>query len=428
MIGIFRSIVLINVLVLFSVIYGCKKEEKAVIPTLSTTAISNISSKIAASGGNIISDGGANITARGVCWSKGQTPTISDSRTNDSISGGNFTSLLTNLDSLTTYYVRAYATNSVGTGYGNVLSFQTSAALPIINTIITNRIGQYSAIFGGVVRSSGGASITVSGVCWSTNLEPTITDYKIKNISAKDSFTCFTDSLKPNTKYYVRAFATNSIGTEYGNTITFTTKQEMANTVEDNDGNIYGTVTIGTQTWMKENLRSTKFSDWTEIPNIKDNTTWQNAKTFAYCWYNNDSINYKTPYGAIYNLYVKIANKNVCPSRWHIASDKDWNTLSKYLGVKPGSKMKDTTYWTGPNTGITNSSGFSAVPSGARTGSGTFRNNYGNYPEYNMDLTQFADWWVADGGFMELRRDNSIYVDMPDNYTTGFNIRCVKNQ
>jgi uncharacterized protein (TIGR02145 family) len=425
----FKSSILINALVLLFFFGSCKKEEKKTfIPTLATATITNITGKTAACGGNIISDGGAIITAKGVCWSKTPDPTISDNKTSDNLDDRNFTSLITNLDSVTTYYVRAYATNSAGTGYGNTVSFKTSASLPMLITIATGKVGQYSAIYGGVIKSNGGESLIASGVCWSTSQSPTISDNKSNNIAGTDSFTCFITGLIANTKYYIRAYATNSSGTEYGPVLSFNTKQEIPNIVEDNDGNIYNTVTIGTQTWMKENLKTTKYSDWTNIPNITDNSTWQSLTTPAYCWYNNDSANYKSAYGALYNWYAITTSKNICPSGWHVSTDADWVKLLNYLKPGAGSKIKEagTMHWNDPNT-ATNSSGFTATPSG--TGGGSyFRNSY-NFE--GIDLTQFADWWVkydnVNPEYYELRRDNNIYVDISNSKNAGLNVRCIKD-
>lgn len=429
MIRMFKSSTFINALVLLLLFWGCKKEEKkAIIPTLSTATITNITAKTAACGGNITSDGGASIIAKGVCWSKAPNPAISDNKTNDSLGDINFTSLITNLDSVTTYYVRAYATNSAGTGYGNTLSFQTSASLPILNTIATSKIGQYSAIYGGVIKSNGGVLVTASGVCWSTSQNPTISDNKTNNIAGTDSFTCFITGLIANTKYYLRAYATNVTGTGYGSIMSFTTKPEMANTVEDNDGNIYNTVTIGMQTWMKENLKTTKYSDWTDITNVTDNSAWQSLTTPAYCWYNNDSAGYKSAYGALYNWYAITTSKNICPSGWHVSTDADWTKLLNYLKPGAGSKIKEagTVHWNDPNT-ATNNSGFMAIPSG--TGGGSYFNNSYNFE--GIDLTQFADWWVkydnVNPEYYELRRDDNIYIDISNSKNAGLNVRCVKD-
>jgi uncharacterized protein (TIGR02145 family) len=148
--------------------------------------------------------------------------------------------------------------------------------------------------------------------------------------------------------------------------------------VTDGDGNVYNTVTIGTQIWMKGNLKTMKFNYGTSIPNVTDNTTWAGLTSAAYCWYNNDAATYKTTYGALYNWYaVDVASndgKNVCPAGWHIPSDAEWTTLTDYLGGASvaGSKLKETgtTHWLSPNTGATNESGFTALPGGGHSRNG----------------------------------------------------------
>jgi uncharacterized protein (TIGR02145 family) len=196
------------------------------LPSISTTAISGITQNNASSGGNISSDGGASITARGVCWNTVAGPSISNSKTTDGTGTGNFASSLTGLTAGITYYVRAYATNTAGTGYGNEISFTTSAPTPVVPTLTTtaaSSITQTTATSGGNITSNGGATVTVSGVCWSTSVNPVATGSHTTDGTATGTFTSSITGLTVNTAYYVRAYATNSIGTAYGNEISFTT-------------------------------------------------------------------------------------------------------------------------------------------------------------------------------------------------------------
>lgn len=190
-------------------------------PILTTTSINTITQTSASSGGEVTNDGGNPVTGRGICWSTSPNPTISlSTKTSNGSGTGTFTSSISNLTANTKYYVRAYATNSKGTGYGNELSFTTSqVALPTLTTTEANTIGSSTAKSGVSVTNNGGTTITETGVCWSTATNPTI------SLTTKKSggTPIVIKGLFPNTKYYVRAYAVTNIGTAYGNQIEFTT-------------------------------------------------------------------------------------------------------------------------------------------------------------------------------------------------------------
>ena len=194
--------------------------QAATIPIIaSTTAASSITQISAISGGNITNSGASNITSRGVCFSKTNTiPTITDTKTNDGTGIGQYSSSLTNLTPNTLYYIRAYATNGVGTAYGDVKSFTTtSATIPVVSTAIATFITQTTAISGGSITNESGAAITSRGVCWSnTTTSPTILNSKTTDGTGLGTFTSSLTGLSANTTYYVRAYATNSVGTAYG--------------------------------------------------------------------------------------------------------------------------------------------------------------------------------------------------------------------
>lgn len=194
----------------------------AILGVLTTTDASAITSTTATSGGNITSDGGAAITAKGVCWSTTQTPTISNSKTSDGTGTGIFTSSITGLTPGTTYYARAYATNSVGTSYGNQITFASLAVVPTLTTTAASAVTSTTATSGGNITSDGGSAVTAKGVCWSTSQSPTIANSKTTNGTGTGSFTSSITGLSPGMTYYVRAYATNSVGTAYGNQITVT--------------------------------------------------------------------------------------------------------------------------------------------------------------------------------------------------------------
>jgi uncharacterized protein (TIGR02145 family) len=200
---------------------GCK--EDPVIPTLTTVVASNITVSSALSGGNITSNGGAEVTSRGVCWGTASQPLISGSHTSDSKGNGIFASNLTGLEPGTTYYVRAYGINEAGTAYGNEINFATTAlSVPELTTVSVSGVTSNSAVSGGNITSDGGAEVTERGVCWAPTANPTTSNSKISNGTGTGTFTSNITSLTPGTAYHVRAYAINSLGTSYGNDVQFT--------------------------------------------------------------------------------------------------------------------------------------------------------------------------------------------------------------
>jgi hypothetical protein len=192
------------------------------IPVVTTNTVTNITQTSATSGGNVTSNGGSTVTARGVCWSTSHNPLITGNHTSDGSGTGSFVSNITGLTGGTLYYVRAYATNSTGTGYGNEVSFTTSSLLTVTTSPVTN-ITQTTATSGGNVTSNGGSTVTSRGVCWNTTDNPDITNSHTTDGSGTGSFVSNISGLTAGTRYYVRAYATNSAGTAYGNEVTFKT-------------------------------------------------------------------------------------------------------------------------------------------------------------------------------------------------------------
>jgi hypothetical protein len=194
------------------------------VPTITvTTVATSIAAATATSGGNITSDGGTAILARGVCWSTSQNPTTADAKTIDAGTTGAFTSSLTGLVAITTYYVRSYATNIAGTSYGPQINFTSTT--PVVPTVdrISTLITTTTASSGTNVSSDGGAAITAEGVCWSTTINPDISLSTKTSDGTTLAFTSNITGLTRGTIYYVRSYATNSAGTGYGTQVSFRT-------------------------------------------------------------------------------------------------------------------------------------------------------------------------------------------------------------
>jgi uncharacterized protein (TIGR02145 family) len=257
-----------------------------------------------------------------------------------------------------------------------------------------------------------------------------VPDTTTKNYNV--SFTATLTGLKPNTQYHFRINAVNVSGTGNGADVSFKTTDTsnivinfnpdlIYDSIYDSEGNKYRTIQIGSQTWMAENLRSTRFDDGTAIPFVPDVTAWTSLTTPGYCWYNSDSIGY----GALYNWYTANTGK-LCPAGWHVPSDEEWTILTDYLGGKSvaGAKLKEegTSHWLSPNTGATNETGFTALPSGYRSYAGGFNSikAYGFW----WSSTEWASTsaWYRDVyyGYIAADRSNS-------NKKSGANIRCVKD-
>ena len=354
------------------------------IPELTTRSVTGITQTTADSGGDISDDNGIPVTARGVCWSSTkQQPDTTDSKTKDGSGTGPFTSKLTGLTGNTTYNVRAYAKNTKGIGYGAVVKFKTSALIPTVTTDIPSATSTTTGTCGGNVTADNGAPVTAKGVCWGTSPNPVTTPNSTNDGTGTGPFTSSMASLAPNTTYHVRAYATNSAGTSYGADRTFTTDPL---TVNDNDGNSYTVIRIGTQLWIDENLKTTKLNNGTAIDLTEGATDWSNLTNSGYCWYSNN-VSYKNTYGALYNWHA-VNTGLLCPSGWHTATDNDWLTLKDYLGgeLVAGGKLKETgtSNWASPNTGATDAFRFTALPGGWRTDAGTFQN-----------IRNYGYWWTS---------------------------------
>src|SRR5690554_4082552 len=265
-----------------------------------------------------------------------------------------------------------------------------NTGIPVLSTTAITDITQTTAKSGGNITSDGGATVTVRGVCWSTNQTPTISDNKTTDGTGAGNFVSSISGLTANTTYYVRAYATNSNGTAYGSAMSFTTQEGSSGSTftDPRDGKVYQTVVIGDQVWMAENLA------YLPSVNMVADGSEDAAGSYYYVYgYDGTNVadakatdNYAT-YGVLYNWTAAMDGEassstnpsgiqGVCPAGWHVPSDAEWTELIDYLGGTSvaGGKLKETgtTHWNTPNTGATNETGFTALPGGQRLSNGTF--------------------------------------------------------
>ena len=429
----------------------------AVTPTVTTNTVSDVTLTTATCGGNVTYTGGASVTARGVCWSTSQSPTVSDNHTIEGSGLGSFTSNLTELSMGTTYYIRAYATNSAGTAYGAQQSFTTLTTTPSVTTNTVSSINPTSATCGGNVTSTGGLSVTARGVCWSTSQNPTVNDSHTTNGTGTGSFTSNMTGLTHSTTYYVRAYATNSMGTSYGEQRSFTTRATDGSpcagipTITDYDNNTYNTVQIGNQCWMKENLRTTHYVNGTSIALASSNSS---SLSTAYRSYPGGNSSNVSTYGYLYNWKAVMhgassSNTNpsgvqgICPNGWHVPSHAEMTQLIDYvksksqyrcnsnssyiakaLATTTGWKSSTNTCEVGNNPSANNATGFSALPAGDRYQS---PGGFGS----------FSKFWTSTLNSAVSGSSYAFYLEIGYNYSAvyvyykwapyEFSVRCVKN-
>jgi len=253
----------------------------------------------------------------------------------------------------------------------------------------------------------------------------------------------FSGSMVGNQLYYARAYARTSSGIFYSNEKTFTPAPGQpcpgVSTVTDIEGNVYQGILIGTQCWTQSNLKVSKYRNGDNIPTGLSNSSWDNTTSGAYAIYDNNSVN-DGLYGKLYNHYAVTDSRGLCPTGWHVPTDGEWNIMVKYLDPNTdtvcgncwqssiaGGALKSTTMqptpggWASPNTGATNSSGFTALPGGRRDFTGGFRY-----------VTDNGYWWSSSvngsGAWYRYLYDNNSYVGRGgNNRTFGFSVRCCRD-
>ncbi len=404
---------------LFLLIFqSCKKEE---IPAITTSPVTNVTATTASCGGNITNEGSSPVIARGVCWGTNATPTIEDEKTTESSGAGTFTSNMTDLDAATTYYVRAYATNSAGTAYGAGQSFTTLGEKPAASVSDATNITATSATLNGAVTANLLTTtvtfeygLTTSYGKSSTAVQSPATGENPTNVSVGIT------GLNVGTIYHFRIKAVNSLGTTYSE------DHVLETLLMDQDGNEYHAITIGTQVWMQENLKTSKLNDGTAISYVPIPSEWINKAMPAYSWYGNNEDN-KGSYGALYNFYTVNTGK-LCPAGWHVASREEWVTLINFLGgvEAAGGKLKEagTLHWNAPNADASNESQFTALPGGYRSYTdAAFFSQKDNCSMWSSSLNTSSTAYII---AITLYNTTDVQI-VSGNLKYGVSVRCLKD-
>lgn len=334
-----------------------------------------------------------------------------------------------------------------------VFSISNPITLPIISTDSPTFITSNSVISGGNIISDGGSPIIQLGVCWSKQPNPTIQSNKTQQNGGNSNFTCQLGILSPSSTYYTRSYATNSLGTAYGQEIIFKTTSLLDTIISIDgsgvyfDGYNYSSKILGNgQEWMAENLRTSIFSNGDSLNHYTDYMDWYNDSIGAWSYVNEDS-SLVTPYGKLYNFYSVLDERNVCPSGWHVPNNEEWAYLLIYLGgdALAGGYLKDTSqlFWGIELVQSTNLSGLSFFPSGRRKNVHWSQLPVGAnpLPDYFFShVGQGAILWSRDFFtpnqlsnqessfyFSLIQSSLGVYYDWTPNRNEGLAIRCLRN-
>jgi len=431
---------------------SCKPDDPDPLVVIQTGDIEEVGATHCIIHGEILEIGLDGIGQHGFVWSESSGVDLENGEVNQlgpAFAPGTFFSKLKNLDANTTYHVRAYASSGSKTIYGEEKTLTTTdPTVPELHTLGAFEVESYTAGSGGDIVSNGGAPISRKGVCWSTGRFPTIDDPCTRDGEGSGSFETTLGPLEPFTVYHMRAYATNRIGTGYGEELIFFTLWDNAPVV-DFDGNTYATVQIGDQVWMAENLKSEHYSDGSSLQKVELDADWMALETDvkAYCYFDNSTDMYDT-FGALYSWAAAMngeagGNGNpgmvqgVCPTGWHLPSEEEWLELEYHLGMseliaedigwrgyEEGGMLKQTgtALWLEPNLMATNETGFTALPAGFRDVDGLFRAN-GSFTSFWSSTGHEEGAWLRG-----LHAGRGEILHEPYEQKNGFSVRCVKDR
>lgn len=324
----------------------------------------------------------------------------------------------------TVYYLRAFATD--GDNYREFFSKTISfVTVPQINTTLISEITKTTAKSGGSFEKVGNASIIDKGICWGTVQNPSITGNKTAFGTGVTDFAFTITGLLPNTCYYVRAYVINNKDTVYGQQRTFVTYSN--NAIYDIDNNIYNVVEIGTQVWMKEDLRTTHYSNGDLILTASFTSSLNHENMPKYLWTFQDNDINISKVSRLYTWYAATDSRGVCPVGWHIPNESDWDLLTSYLGGQTvaGGKMKEsgTIHWDQNHIESSNESGFTALSVGYQRADGyTVIPYYTGVFYWSSTEANSESAWIR-----KLESHNTYIGKFYQSKKNGFTCRCIKD-
>lgn len=372
-------------------------------PIITTKMVSDITQTTAVSGGEISNIGNLNIAERGIVYSTTENTTIDGGvKIISSGSSNDYHLTISELESNTTYFIKAYIIEGTTVYYGNELNFTSlePVTLPTVTTLplTYHKIDKLKT--GAEIISD--TPVIRKGVYFGTSPNPTEITYVYWE---EGNFELSID-IELATTYYVKAFAENAAGIAYGDEISFTTPSNpyvLGDGVTDFNNNSYSTIKINNQEWMQSNLNVSHFNNGDVIPQVQDEYEWINTTSPAWCYYENETQN-GTEYGKLYNYYAVSDSRGLAPNGWKIPSFSDWQTLINFTDDLRGNAhtwafnaaglmQEGSSHWSATNTISTNSSGFTALPGGYR---GYASNNNAPVRATYSYLNNYASFWMSD--------------------------------
>ena len=407
-------------------------EKKSTTPVLGATWIDGGTSTSVVAESYLLADGGSPVTLMGICWNTSKNPTFADGKSIEKGLIGSFTSKLAPLLPNTLYYIRAYARNKEGTGYGYETTYTTGQSQIYLSTNGIYSLTPTTAVIAVNITAEAGAQITARGVCWGTIPNPTINSLKTLDGKGVDAFESSLSGLTPQTTYYVRFYAETGDSIIYSDEYSFKT---YYGSVTDIDNNQYFSVLLGNQEWMAANLKVKKYNNGDAIVTTTPATLdIQSDTNPEYQWaYNGEDgyvsmpyITNASVYGRLYTWYAVTDSRKICPAGWHVPDDSEWSVLIDYLGgdTVAGAKMKESLdiHWVNPEVGVKDEIGFGALLAGYRDPAGSFL------------ALERTGTWLSTTSFSSTEAPlrtcsflNSLVIKTNYSKATGSSVRCIKD-